>query len=83
MASGLPLLVSRVCGCAPDLVSEKVNGFTFDPYDQESLSRLMAKMSLGEIDLQAMGEASRQIIAAWTPEIFAQNLIQAVKSRSS
>jgi 1,2-diacylglycerol 3-alpha-glucosyltransferase len=33
MASGLPVLVSERCGCAPDLVKNGVNGYTFDPYD--------------------------------------------------
>lgn len=83
MASSLPVLVSQICGCAADLVEDGVNGFTFDPCDREGLSRLMAKMTLGEVNLQVMGEASRKIIAAWTPQTFAENLIQAVKSSLS
>ncbi len=78
MAAGLPVLVSRACGCAPDLVQEGVNGFTFDPYDVEGLAHLMVKMSSGEADLKAMGEASRRIIADWTPEVFAQNLFKTI-----
>ena len=78
MAAGLPVLVSRACGCAPDLVQDGMNGFTFDPYDVEGLARLMVKMSSGEADLKAMGEASRRIIAEWTPEVFAQNLFKAI-----
>ena len=31
MASGLPVLVSKRCGCAADLVREGVNGFVFRP----------------------------------------------------
>ena len=31
MAAGLPVIVSERCGCAPDLVRNGVNGFTFDP----------------------------------------------------
>jgi 1,2-diacylglycerol 3-alpha-glucosyltransferase len=83
MASGLPVLVSKACGCAPDLVQEGVNGFTFDPYDVEGLARLMVKMSSGEVDLQAMGEASRKIIAHWTPEVFAANLFRAIEAARS
>ena len=45
MASGLPVLVSNRCGCAPDLVQEGVNGFTFDPYNVEQLAQLMLKLS--------------------------------------
>jgi 1,2-diacylglycerol 3-alpha-glucosyltransferase len=80
MAAGLPVLVSTACGCAPDLVQEGVNGFTFDPYDVAGLARLLVKMSSGEADLKAMGEASRLIIADWTPEVFAQNLFKAVET---
>jgi 1,2-diacylglycerol 3-alpha-glucosyltransferase len=78
MAAGLPVLVSRACGCAPDLVQEGVNGCTFDPYDVAGLARLMVRLSSGEVDLKAMGAASRLIIAGWTPEIFAENLFKAV-----
>jgi 1,2-diacylglycerol 3-alpha-glucosyltransferase len=80
MASGLPVLVSRVCGCAPDLVRDGVNGFTFDPFDLEGLARLLLKMSSGEVDLEAMGQASREIIANFSPEIFARNLLQAIEA---
>jgi 1,2-diacylglycerol 3-alpha-glucosyltransferase len=78
MASGLPILVSQVCGCTPELVHEGVNGFTFDPGDSEALSRLMLKMTSEEVALRAMGEASSRMIAAWSPETFAENLIRAI-----
>ncbi|MEJ2070311.1 MAG: glycosyltransferase family 4 protein [Syntrophobacterales bacterium] len=79
MASGLPVLVSSACGCVPELVQEGVNGFSFDPSDREGLARLMLKMSSQEAELKTMGEASRRLIADWSPEVFAQNLFQAVK----
>lgn len=78
MAAGLPVLVSRACGCAPNLVKEGVNGFTFDPYDVDGLAGLMVRMSSGELNLKAMGEASQVIIAGWTPEVFGENLLKAV-----
>jgi 1,2-diacylglycerol 3-alpha-glucosyltransferase len=77
MASGLPVIVSKVCGCAPDLVQDGANGFSFDPYDVEGLALLMAKMSSGEMELRTMGEASKRIIANWTLEVFAENLFKA------
>lgn len=79
MASGLPVLVSRICGCAPDLVQGGINGFTFDPLDLEGLAQLMVKVSSGEMDLKAMGQASLEIIADFTPEIFAKNLLCAIE----
>lgn len=78
MASGLPVLVSKACGCAPDLVQEGVNGFTFDPYDVVGMAQLMNHISSGAVDLSAMAEASRQIIAEWGLERFASQLFLAV-----
>lgn len=78
MAAGLPVLVSRACGCAPDLVQEGKNGFTFDPYDLEGLAQLMRQVSSGAVNLSAMGEASRRLIADWGLETYARNLLQAM-----
>jgi 1,2-diacylglycerol 3-alpha-glucosyltransferase len=44
MASGLPVLVSERCGCAPDLVKNGVNGYTFDPYDIKELTERMLQL---------------------------------------
>ena len=77
MASGLPVLVSNRCGCAPDLVEEGRNGYTFDPFDQTNLADLMLRISDDGCDREAMGRVSRKIIAEWSPERFGYNLIQA------
>jgi glycosyltransferase involved in cell wall biosynthesis len=79
MAAGLPVIVSHRCGCFEDLVIEGVNGFGFDPEDQEALTQLMLKMSSKEVDLVAMGEASLQHIQKYSPDYFAQGLMQAVE----
>jgi glycosyltransferase involved in cell wall biosynthesis len=79
MACGLPVLVSKRCGCARTLVRERVNGFTFDPLDTQGLARLMLKLSSGEMDLSAMGRASLEIISHWTPDTFADNLLKAAE----
>jgi glycosyltransferase involved in cell wall biosynthesis len=71
MASGLPVLVSRRCGCQPDLAHRGVNGFDFDPYNVEALANLMLRCSRGEMDLAAMGKQSLEIIANYTPETWA------------
>ncbi len=79
MAAGLPVLVSNRCGCARDLVREGVNGFTFDPFDVEELARRMYDLAHGNVDRAAMGRASREIIAGWGPERFADGLARAVE----
>lgn len=74
MASGLPVLVSKRCGCAMDLVHPGVNGFTFDPENAVELSGLMVKVSDPGFDLGGFSAESRRIIADWGPERFAAGL---------
>ena len=81
MASGLPVLVSNRCGCAPDLVQEGVNGFTFDPLDIEQLALLLLRVSgFSPVSLSAFGAASRQIIGRWSPAFFADSLWKATQA---
>jgi 1,2-diacylglycerol 3-alpha-glucosyltransferase len=79
MAAGLPVLVSNRCGCFEDLVIEGVNGFGFDPENSQQLTNLMVKVSLGEVDLKEMGQAALEHIQKFSPDYFAQGLIQAVE----
>jgi 1,2-diacylglycerol 3-alpha-glucosyltransferase len=78
MAAGLPVLVSDRCGCAEDLVIEGANGFTFDPYKPEELTHLMLRMSSGDVDQAAMGQAALQHIQQFSPSYFADGLMQAI-----
>ena len=41
LASGLPCIVSKNCGCAVDLISHNKSGFIFDPLKKNELSLLM------------------------------------------
>ena len=74
LASGLPALVSDHCGCVEDLIDHGRNGFRFDPLDVVNLSQLMRRLASPETDLDAMGRASREIIAKWSPDAWADNL---------
>ena len=80
MASGLPVLVSRRCGCAADLVAEGVNGFTFDPGNVEELAQLLSRVANPEFSLADFGAASARIIADWGPERFADGLHRVVST---
>lgn len=84
MACGLPVLVSNRCGCALNLVAEGHNGWTFDPYDVQAITEALKRLSASsEQERAAMGQASRQLIAAWSPEAFAQGLKNAVNAALS
>ena len=81
MASGLPVLVSNRCGCAPDLVEDGVNGFTFDPYDVQALAGLMQRVAaMTDERRDAMRRAGQRIIADWGPERFADGLMRAAEA---
>jgi glycosyltransferase involved in cell wall biosynthesis len=77
MAAGLPVLVSKRCGCASDLVREGRNGFSFDPSDSNALRDAMVRLSSRQCDRQAMGDHSRELIRRWSVESFAWGLSQA------
>jgi glycosyltransferase involved in cell wall biosynthesis len=80
MAAGLPVLVSKCCGCAPDLISEGENGFTFAPGNADSLANLMARISSDQVDLHAMGLRSRDRVKEWGPKRFAEGLYGAFQA---
>jgi glycosyltransferase involved in cell wall biosynthesis len=79
MASGLPVLVSEQCGCASTLVEPGTNGWTFDPNDPEELCNLMVRMAaLDDQTLSGLGKNSRQMIAHWSVDRFAQGASDAI-----
>lgn len=79
MAAGLPVLVSNRCGCFEDLILEGVNGFGFDPENRQQLTDLMLTLTSGDVDLDKMGNAAFEHIQNFSPEHFAQGLVQAVE----
>ncbi|MEM7530787.1 MAG: glycosyltransferase family 4 protein [Chloroflexota bacterium] len=74
MAAGLPVLVSEICGCVPDLVLDGETGFAFDPGDGQALATLLGTFSSGGVDTAAMGEKAQRYIQHFSPAVFAQNL---------
>ncbi|QVL33775.1 glycosyltransferase family 4 protein [Telmatocola sphagniphila] len=83
MAAGLPVLVSNICGCAPDLVREGENGFQFSPQEVNPLAHQLQRLATDEELRQKMGERSREIIAQWSPAQFSQSLWQAAECAAS
>lgn len=80
MACGLPVLVSRHCGCLPELCHRGINGFDFNPLKVEELAGLMLRVSGGEVDLEAMGAASRRLIANYSLETWIQALTDCIET---
>ena len=81
MAAGLPVLVSRHCGCREDLVSEGENGFSFEPTDGTQLSELLQRIAnMPAAERRAMGERSEEIIAAYSPRGFGRAVASIARS---
>lgn len=83
MASGLPVIVSNRCGCVEDLVREGENGFVFDPFQEESITQAMIRITRAGKQLSKMGKHSQQIIKAWSPETFAKQVWKLTKMAAS
>jgi glycosyltransferase involved in cell wall biosynthesis len=80
MSCALPVIVSRVAGCAQDLVQEGWNGYVVPPADSAQLSRAMARV-LGDSELRRqMGARSRQIIQQYSPRVWSEGIIKAFNS---
>jgi glycosyltransferase involved in cell wall biosynthesis len=80
MAAGLPVIVSTACGCAPDLVAEGENGFTFDPADTGALAQAMLRVAaLPDEERRRMGAAGRLRIGRYSLELFSAALLAAAQ----
>ena len=80
MASGLPVIVSRTCGCADDLVAHEVNGWLVDPLDVADIARRLADLAAPGADRAAMGAKGQAIVATYGPDRFGDGLLAAVSA---
>ena len=68
MSMGMPVLLSKHAGSAPDLIREGENGHLFEPADEAELARLMVSY-LGTPELvERQGARSLDLVAPYTPE---------------
>lgn len=81
MAAGLPLIVSRRCGCAEDLLLEGENGCSFDPAIPGDLTACLTAVSALESDsLLDMGCRSEEIISRFSPAAWASEVARIARS---
>ncbi len=80
MACGLPVLVSRVAGCAADLVTENWNGLLISPGDVPALSTAMESLA-GNSELRlSMSANSEQLITRCSPLAWALGISEAIET---
>jgi glycosyltransferase involved in cell wall biosynthesis len=76
MAASLPVLISRRCGCYPELCRDGGNGLGFDPESIKDISTAFERMSEFTVARRrAMGKLSRSIVRSYTPETWAHSLL--------
>jgi len=78
MACGLPVILSRAAGCAGELVEEDWNGLLIPPRNEPALVTAMERLATQNDSRSKMGANSRQRIAQYSPEEWANGVVQAV-----
>lgn len=81
MACKLPVIISDAAGCADDLVQDGWNGYKFKSGDVAQLAELMKNMTSDEPSRREMGEHSQERIQQYSPEICANGIAVAARSR--
>ncbi|HEY1679244.1 MAG TPA: glycosyltransferase family 4 protein [Candidatus Sulfotelmatobacter sp.] len=71
MACGLPVILSSVAGCAPDLMKEDWNGVTVPPREIPALTSAMRNLACNPDMLAQMGIHSAQHIRKFSPAAWA------------
>lgn len=76
MACGLPVACSIYNGCHPELIYKDVNGITFDPLNQRSVTDTLHYFHT--VDLKQFGKKSIEIEKDFNPHNTAKNVLKAV-----
>ena len=79
MACGLPVIVSKVAGCAEDLVQDGRNGFVIPRSEPGELATAMARMAADLGLRKEMASNSRKRIAGYSPLEWAEGVVSAAK----
>jgi len=86
MSMGLPVLLSKHAGSAPDLLREGDNGYSFDPEDHEDLASRLEEYLRNPQLVRKHGEYSLKLVSRYNPGRAANAILWAIgkaKSRST
>lgn len=83
MVCGMPVIVSKNCGCAEDLLKENVNGFIFDPLNSEELKRALLYFIQNPEKMNSMGIESQSIITQFSSKNVAAQMVNCYKNLSA
>jgi glycosyltransferase involved in cell wall biosynthesis len=80
MCFGLPVVVSDVIGCGPDLVREGENGFVFRAGDVERLASFLNLLARSRAMRATFGKRSSEIIQEYSHEKDVKSVMDALRS---
>lgn len=78
MASGLPVAISRRCGCGEVLVDDGQTGLLFDPLDGPAMTAALTRLTEPAVR-SALAAAGRARVAGWGPERFGSGMAEAAR----
>ncbi|MCP6759259.1 MAG: glycosyltransferase family 4 protein [Fischerella sp. CENA71] len=78
-AAGLPILCSHTVGAGYELVQDGKNGLLFDPESIQDITRVLLTIHQLNADERInMGQLSQKIVANFSPQTFADGLINTI-----
>lgn len=83
MSMGLPVVLSKYAGSAPDLIVDNVNGYVFDPHNHESLAGFMLNYIQNPGLVRLHGQGSLRVASRYTPETVADTFTRAISFAES
>jgi len=81
MDCGAPVIVSRQCGCFPELLDEGANGFGIDPLDVEQIAQTLSRFaSLSAEARDGMARRAREIARLHNADAWAVHVAEAIRT---
>jgi glycosyltransferase involved in cell wall biosynthesis len=77
MAAGLPVIVSKACGCSTNLVEDGGNGYLVGHDDLDGIAERLSRIDDDPALRERMAHRSSAIIADWGPQRFVAGATQA------
>ncbi|QCP50855.1 glycosyltransferase family 4 protein [Trinickia violacea] len=80
LAAGCPVIVTRTCGVANEMVRDNVNGFIIEPGSAARLAERMQQLGGSPALRERLAAHAFAGVREWTPDLFAENLFDLAES---
>jgi 1,2-diacylglycerol 3-alpha-glucosyltransferase len=81
MHTGLPAIVSSVCGCVPELLQNRRSGLIVDPRRTQDIPRALLEFSqLSTHQRRMMAQSAQLAVSEQTPEAWSRKAAEALQS---